>query len=373
MIKSNDFIDSLRSFHLSPFLMVPCSIFEPLTFWMLNNNTEIIFPPNEAHAMGFAVGSYSVTGEPAVIFLQNSGLNNIANCQTSLNLLYKIPVLLIVSWRGEQPEAPEHNIMGANMKKFFEVLKIPFRVLSKNWRIELKEMVDLAKKEKQPTAVVVRKGIFTEEKYSPDDLVDKYSLSRFEAIKIIKESLKEKAVFISTNGHPSRDSFAVSPTPDFYMMGSMGHAFSIGAGTAWAQSARHSERGSKSIKTVVLDGDGGCLMHLGSLALVGLERIKKSNLVYVVLDNEAYESTGCQPSLSLGIDFVKIAEGLGFSQVFSLTNARELKNVINRLKPNLASFIHIKVNRQKIKTPRISDKYTCEQIAKRFKGNFIDL
>ena len=128
MIKPNDFVKCLYSLDLSPFLMVPCSVFKPLTNALLEK--EVIFPPNEAHAIGFAVGSYNVTGEPAVVFLQNSGLNNVANCQTSLNLLYKIPVFLVVSWRGEQPEAPEHNIMGADLKKFFQVLRIPFKVLS---------------------------------------------------------------------------------------------------------------------------------------------------------------------------------------------------------------------------------------------------
>ena len=363
MIRSAEFVKALRSQKFAPFLMVPCSIFKPLRDFL--SQEEVIFPPNEAHAMGFAVGSHSVTGEPAVIFLQNSGLNNIANCQTSLNLLYKIPVLLVISWRGEKPEAPEHDIMGANLEKFFKVLQIPFRVLTDNWQNEMAEMVRMMKTEKRPAAVVVRQNTFAEEKYSADDLVGKYSLSRFGAIKIIKEALENEAVFVSTNGHPSRDSLAASPTPDFYMMGSMGHAFSVGAGTAFQLASKNS-----NLKTVVLDGDGGCLMHLGSLALVGLEKIKRSNLIYVVLDNEVYESTGSQPSLSPGVDFVKVAEGLGFPQAFSVSDTKDLEGVVGGLKSDLAAFIHIKVNRQKIDTPRVSDKYTCEEIAERFRSNF---
>lgn len=365
MIKVSDFVKQLNFFGLAPFLMVPCSIFKSLSYWLMENQKEVIFPPNEAHAMGFAVGSYSVTGKPAVIFLQNSGLSNIANCQTSLNLLYKIPVLLVVSWRGEKPEAPEHDIMGAYLKDFFKVLQIPFKVLTKNWQKELKKMTNLTKKAKKPTAVVVREGFFEKEIYSGSDLSNKYSLSRFEAIKIIKEALENEAVFISTNGHPSRESFAVRPTPDFYMMGSMGHIFSIGAGTAWSLQEK-----KPNLKVVVLDGDGGCLMHLGSLALVGLEGIKKSNLVYVVLDNEAYESTGSQPTLSPGIDFSKVAEGLGFPQVYSVVNKVNLEKIIKQLKPNSACFIHVKVNRQKKQSPRVSDQYSCEQIAKRYQKNF---
>lgn len=363
MVKSQDFVVCLKSFKLSPFLMVPCSIFKPLASWLLNNEVELIFPPNEAQAMGFAIGSYSVTGKLAVIFIQNSGLNNIANCQTSLNLLYKVPVLLVVSWRGEpgKKDAPEHEIMGKILKKYLNLLQIPYRILSEKWKEELNEIIDVAKTERRPVAVVVRDGFFVEEKYPLDDLTKKYQLSRFEAIKIIKKALKEKAFFISTNGFASRESFAVADTPDFYMMGSMGHAFSIGAGTVWSLAGKDSK-----LKVVVLDGDGGCLMHLGSLALVGLKNIKEGNLIYVVLDNEAYESTGTQPSLSPGVDFAKVAKGLGFPQVFSIKDVRELKKSIKKLKPNLASFIHIKVNRKKMDTPRVSDKYTCEQITKRF-------
>lgn len=366
MIKPKDFIENLTSLNLSLFLMVPCSIFKPLASFMLNSEVKIIFPPNEAHAMGFAVGSYSVTSTPAVIFIQNSGLNNIANCQTSLNLLYKIPVLFVVSWRGEKKDAPEHKIMGENLKQFLDTLQIPFTVLSENWRKEIKEMVNLSKKKKMPTALVVKEGTFEKGDFPTPDLTDKYSLSRLEAIKIIKDSLKKKAVFISTTGFTSRDSFAVSDTPDFYMMGSMGHAFSIGAGATWSLTKKDSD-----LRVIIFDGDGGCLMHLGSLALVNLEKIKKGNLIYILFDNEAYESTGNQPSLSPKLNFVKIAEGLGFPQCFFVTKAEELKKIINELEPNLAAFIHIKINRKRIEeTARVSDKYSCEQIAERFRENF---
>ena len=399
--------------------MVPCSIFKQLSRWFENNQVDVIYPPNEAHAMGFAVGTYSVTGQPAVIFMQNSGLNNIANAQTSLHALYKIPVLLVVSWRGEKPEAPEHDLMGKNLKAYLKLLGIPFRVLSKTgWKRSLSEMTALTKKTKKPTAVIVRKGFFNEEAEQANDLSGKYPLSRYQAIEIIKKSLKNQAVFISTNGHPSRDSYGVSPTPDFYMMGSMGHAFSVGAGTAWGLgklsdthrecakalsrcggtshtgSVRRSadspgvepsklnhtegvrrhppgvgeEVDQNQTKVVILDGDGGALMQLGSLALVNL--VKQTNLIYVVLDNEAYESTGNQPCLSAKINFAQVARGLGFPQVFSLKKPGDLKRAIKSLKLNQAAFIHVKVNRLKAETPRVSDDYTCPQVARRFRGNF---
>lgn len=367
MIQVKDFVASLLSFNLGPFLMVPCSIFKPLNAWMMENGQEVIIPPNEAHAMGFASGSFLASGRPAVIFMQNSGLGNITNAQTSLNAIYKIPVLLVVSWRGEpgKKDAPEHEIMGKITKVFLNTVGIPFVVLSLDWENQLKKIVRLSQKEKRPVAVIVRDGFFVKENYSTQDLTQKYPLSRIEAIRIVKELLEKKAVFISTNGFTSRDSFAVLPTADFYMMGSMGHAFSLGVGCAW-----QIKNDSSDLRTVIFDGDGGSLMHLGSLAFLALKDIKKSNLIYILLDNEAHESTGSQPTFSSKIDFLKIAEGVGFPQRFSVTDSTQLKNTLKRLRPNSASFILIKINRVKTEeTPRVSDKYTCEEIKERFTKN----
>ena len=146
----------------------------------------------------------------------------------------------------------------------------------------------------------------------------------------------------------------------------MGHAFSIGAGVAWQLKQK-----KYNLSTVVLDGDGGCLMQLGSLAMISLEKLKKSRLIYVLLDNGIYDSTGAQPTLSHKINFLKLAEGFGFPQSFSITEAEELKKVLNKIKPNMASFIHLKINCQREPgSIRVSDKYNCEQISKRFSSNF---
>ena len=51
-------------------------------------------------------------------------------------------------------------------------------------------------------------------------------MSRYEAIKLIKDKLTD-AIFLSTTGYPTRDSFAAKKTKDFYIVGSMGHAFSL--------------------------------------------------------------------------------------------------------------------------------------------------
>ena len=63
-------------------------------------------------------------------------------------------------------------------------------------------------------------------------------------------------------------------------------------------------------RIVSLDTDGSLLMNTGILATLGNER--PANLTVVVLDNEAYESIGPQPSHTAGnTDLARMAEGAG--------------------------------------------------------------
>ncbi len=85
---------------------------------------------------------------------------------------------------------------------------------------------------------------------------------------------------------------------DFLAFG-MGHASDFGLGLALARPER---------KTIVLKGDGGLLMSLGSLVTLG--RHGPENLVVLLLENRSYEMTGGQP-LPPGPDFVALARAAG--------------------------------------------------------------
>ena len=85
---------------------------------------------------------------------------------------------------------------------------------------------------------------------------------------------------------------------DFLAFG-MGHASDFGLGLALARPER---------KTIVLKGDGGLLMSLGSLVTLG--RHGPENLVVLLLENRSYEMTGGQP-LPAGPDFAALARAAG--------------------------------------------------------------
>ena len=82
---------------------------------------------------------------------------------TSFNLLYKIPALLVVGWRGHAgptSDAPEHWIMGEKTPELFDLLRIPYEILEPG---ELESALDLLlgaiEQQSVPGALLVRSGV----------------------------------------------------------------------------------------------------------------------------------------------------------------------------------------------------------------------
>lgn len=125
-----------------------------------------------------------------------------------------------------------------------------------------------------------------------------------EALKAVADQLTDELV-ICTTGYTCRDMQASNDrSENFYMIGSMGVAASLGLGVALNLSHR---------RVVVLDGDGSVLMGLGTLAMVGA--LKPKNLIHVVLDNEVFASTGNQRTYSNAVALDKVADTCGYPVV----------------------------------------------------------
>ena len=149
-------------------------------------------------------------------------------------------------------------------------------------------------------------------------------MARYEAIQEIMESIEEELV-ICIIGLPSRELYEIDDrSKNFYMIGSMGLASSIGFGLAMA-------RPHKDV--VVIDGDGSLLMNMGSLVTVFANN--PSNLTWIVIDNGAYGSTGNQDTYAQKIDLVDVARGVGFKNSFDFKDIK-LKDVI---RSDDASFV----------------------------------
>jgi thiamine pyrophosphate-dependent acetolactate synthase large subunit-like protein len=91
---------------------------------------------------------------------------------------------------------------------------------------------------------------------------------------------------------------------NFYMIGSMGLASSIGLGIAAAR---------PEVPVAVIDGDGNVLMNLGSLAMTSV--MAPAKFRHIVLDNGVYASTGNQPAISASVRLEEIARAAGYRKV----------------------------------------------------------
>ncbi len=141
-------------------------------------------------------------------------------------------------------------------------------------------------------------------------------MKRIEAIALAAEAAEAcGALLISNIGFPSRELFSVKDRPEnFYMLGSMGLASSIGLGLALALPER---------KVMVLDGDGSVLMNMGTLATIAHHA--PENYLLVILDNCCYGSTGSQPTCThLGTDLFALAKAAGVKKVEHGRTSREL-------------------------------------------------
>ena len=163
---------------------------------------------------------------------------------------------------------------------------------------------------------------------------------RKDAIKIASDMIIDSPI-ISANGYISRDLFeAYDKDTNFYMIGSMGLASSIGLGIALKNPKR---------KIHVFDGDGNILMNLGSLTTIG--SLKPKNLVHVVFDNSVHESTGSQPTNTNFVSVEKIAKACNYNHTFTVKTKNNFEKVLRKIK-KLKGPIMIVVKIQQSDTER---------------------
>ncbi len=160
-MNSNEFSSHLKKYGLTFLSGVPCSIFKKILIEIENDSDFTYIPATrEDGALGIATGGY-FSGRRSGILIQNSGLGNVVNGLTSLNLIYKIPVFMIISWRGYQgKDAPEHIIMGAEMLNFLKLMKIPYKIFEKdNIESVFSELIAVMDEKQVPVAAILKDNI----------------------------------------------------------------------------------------------------------------------------------------------------------------------------------------------------------------------
>ncbi|MFC1621027.1 phosphonopyruvate decarboxylase [Candidatus Omnitrophota bacterium] len=335
------FYQSLKKSDFTPFIGVPCSILSPF-LKVLDKQNELLIATSEGEAMGIASGMY-LAGKNPVVFMQNSGLCNAFNPLTSLNLIYGIPLLLLITLRGEpgMNDASQHSFMGEKTKDFLKLLNIEYRYVTGDIKRFNKDLLDIKKKLKKnlkPIAFLLQQGIFDKEA-NVKEIVDVTSntITREIAIDEIARALNNHCLVVTTTGKITREYYSCKnrrSNKNFYMVGSMGCASAIGLGLTLGT--------RKAKKVVVVDGDGAVLMKMGNLATIGNRKPK--DLIHIVLDNQCHESTGGQATSSTTAALDKIARSCGYLRTFRITNSGQIKRIVKEaLNIRGPSFILVKI------------------------------
>jgi len=368
MLQASDFISACTTRGYTFFTGVPCSFLKPLINYVIQSpDVDYIAASSEGEAVGIAAGAY-LAGRKAVVMCQNSGLGNMVNPLTSLNFPFRIPILLIVTLRGEPglKDEPQHELMGQITGKLLDTLRISWAFFPNDPEM-VETAMDQAQNEmaatKLPFALIMKKGSVAKTDLAtgaPMALNMRQVLPegqfycnpgermpRIEAIRIVRETISNEDAVIATTGKIGRELFTLGDTNNqLYVVGSMGCASGIGFGI---QHVRPEQC------VIVLDGDGAALIKMGTLATIGY--YKPEGFIHIILDNEAYESTGGQRSVSPSVDFCQVATACGYQQCYRADTRSDLISAINSVRELPGpSLIHVKVSRgsaQDLGRPRL--------------------
>jgi phosphonopyruvate decarboxylase len=338
MIDAADFIGPAKALGFRRWAGVPCSFLTPFINSVIDDpEMSYLSAANEGDAVAAATGA-ALAGERAVAMMQNSGLGNAVSPLSSLNWVFRLPVLLIVTLRGEPglQDEPQHELMGQITGRILEDLQIPWDWFPRD-PAEVEGALTVAtwnmERSGLPYAFVMRKGSvdkrelrsrwqpaagpapFGAETFRRGDP----ELTRHEALTaVVEQTPEQESVVVGTTGYTGRELFAIADRANhLYMVGSMGCASSFALGLSLAL---------PDWRVVVADGDGAALMRMGNLATIGA--YGRENYQHLLLDNGVHESTGGQSTVSPGISFAGIARACGYRQAAEGLTADELQEFL---------------------------------------------
>lgn len=184
---------------------------------------------------------------------------------------------------------------------------------------------------------------------------------------IRSEILKELVPIISDHlvvcniGLPSQELHSIDDQPsNFYMLGTMGLASSIGLGLALSQKK----------KVISIDGDGSVLTNLGTLPTIANN--VANNFILLIIDNGSYGSTGDQPTYAgKKTSLSAVARACGCENVIECKAEDTALAVRDALDGNQMTIIICKCDSGNVKVPVISmdpvvirDRFMKEVISK---------
>jgi phosphonopyruvate decarboxylase len=365
MINTHEFGQHLRRLGFNFYSGVSCTFLKDLINDAVNGG-HYVMAAHEADAVAICAGA-ALGGQKSVVLMPNAGLAHAASPLTTLNPVFRIPVLGFVGLRGEgsPEEEPQHALVGAITTQLLDIIQVPWELLSRDTATALEQLERAGRliAQDQPFFFVVRKETFgpvalEERKRHQASSPVKEGRTRADArpfrrdvLEKINELKDEDTLQLATTGRTSAELYEIEDAPNnFYMVGSLGCISSLGLGLALVQPAKD---------VVVLDGDGSLLMGLGAMPTNAY--YKPANLLHILLDNNAHDSTGGQATISDNVDFVGIAAASGYPVSLHAHDTAELEQFYREWKANRQlTFITMKIAKGSKREPGRLGVKPCE-------------
>jgi phosphonopyruvate decarboxylase len=313
---------------------VPCSYLTPLLNHVVSTPGIRYLPATqEGEAAAIAAGAW-LGGGLGCTLSQNSGLGNMVNPLTSLLHPASIPALLLVTWRGEpgRKDEPQHELMGRVTTSLLDLIEVQWDLMPGD-PARLADVMAATfgpmARDRRPRALVIKKGTVAQEPLdepAPPARASSVTRSagqpqrpdRATVLSALLAQAPPDALLVTTTGYTSRELYTIDDRPsNFYLVGAMGSAISVGLGVATATSS----------PVIVVDGDGALLMRLGSLATAGA--YGRTGLVHVVLDNGQHESTGGQRTVSPRTDLAAAAAACGYRHAYACATLSDFAHALS--------------------------------------------
>ncbi len=291
MIEARHFVEAARERGFEWYAGVPCSYLTPFINYVLQDpSLHYVSMANEGDAVALIAG-VALAGTAGgghrrgVAMMQNSGLGNAVSPLTSLTWTFRLPQLLIVTWRGQPgvPDEPQHALMGPITPTMLDTMEIRWELFPTE-AAQIGPALDRAVAHMdttgRPYALVMQKGSVATYPLRPgaDTIRTRSSrasatvgslqgapperVSRQDALReVVARTSPDSTAVLASTGFCGRELYAVDDRPNhLYMVGSMGCVVPLALGLALAR---------PDLRVVALDGDGAALMRMGAFATVG--------------------------------------------------------------------------------------------------------
>ena len=297
-------IRGLKTAGVSVVCYLPDSLFKEL-YPALDADPDIrtIRVTNEGEGAAICGGVF-LSGKKAALVMENSGLRASVEPLARMGLGAGIPVVMLMSYRGELGENNWWAIPhGITMEPVLDALRIPVSGGTRGRQDRARDRRCLC----LVLRLLLSLGGSARRRGG--------AMKRFDCMKALAARLKDELVILSL-GASVDEWYNAAP----HMRSASLFQQQLGCVTPQAFGLAV---GLPHRRIVSLDTDGGMMFNLGILATLGNEQPK--NLFVVVWDNECYQSIGGPPTHTASgrVDLAAIARGAGIDHAFTVRTVEE--------------------------------------------------